>query len=126
MKMYLLSLIAFFVVITAIVFSGVSLSVNMILINPVIRWIGASILATGYILRLLAWHKTKVYEIRDYFGREAPSGGIYRYAPSKALGIFPDVYRFLSLGLCSVVGSCSYIFGCFADNAISYKNLRIF
>ncbi|MFP4459669.1 MAG: methyltransferase [Candidatus Zixiibacteriota bacterium] len=104
MKMYLLSLLAFFVVIAIVVFSG-DLAINQFLLSPTVRWAGAAILGIGYILRVLAWIVTKTYDIRDNPEEGHPDGkGIYKLMRHPKLWGAFIMYIGFSIAVSSLVG----------------------
>ena len=104
LKMYLLSLLSFFVLIAIVVFSGVSLEINQILLKSWIRWLGLGVFAFGYLMRLLSWLTSSKYDIRDFAQEELPKTGIYQFVRHPKLWGSALMYLGLSIGVCSVVG----------------------
>lgn len=104
LKMYLLSLLSFFVVIAIVVFSG-NLAINEILMSSAVRWTGAAILLLGYLLRVLAWIATKTYDIRDDpEGGHTENKGIYKVLRHPKLWGSFMMYIGFSISVCSLVG----------------------
>ena len=104
LKMYLLSLLSFFVLIAIVVFSGVSLEINHILLKSWIRWTGGAIFVIGYGMRIWAWAITRKYDIRDIAYGELPDKGIYSSIRHPKLWGSALMYLGLSVGVSSVVG----------------------